>query len=224
MGLGAMPTLDSKSYTMAIRRWLLAAGCAAASPTRRAHLPTVLALALIAVAASAVTRPAAHGLAVDVLHPIEALPPHVAGLFRSAAGFEALADGGYLVFDRGGHAVYRVDADRTVATEVVRIGQHEGHVIQPVAFDVAPDGSFAVADAPFGRERVQLFASTGARLTGFTLPGHVEPRVQFAGVVLNGVGSLQYDGNAIYVSQPESGALITEYSLFGHPQRLIGTL
>ena len=160
----------------------------------------------------------------DVRRPIEALPPHVAGLFRDAAGFEQRASGDYLVFDRGGHAVYRVDASREHAEEVVRIGGEEGRVLQPVAFDVAADGSFAVADAPFGRQRVQVFSPAGSRLSGFALPGRVESRLTLAGVVLNGIGSVAYDGTRVYVNQPETGALVTAYSILGQAERSFGRL
>jgi hypothetical protein len=176
----------------------------------------------LAVAACAAVVQAA--LPVEILRPVEALPPHVAGVFRDATGFDQLASGDYLVFDRGGHTLYRVDAARTQATELVRIGQEEGRVLQPVAFDVGPDGSFAIADAPFGRERVQIFSSDGSRLSGFSLPGRLEPRVTFGGVVLNGIGSLSYDGTRVYVNQPESGALITSYSILGRAERSIGRL
>ena len=42
-----------------------------------------------------------------------ALPPHVAGIFCGAGGVPTAAAGGYLVFDRRGHTVYRVDAALT---------------------------------------------------------------------------------------------------------------
>ena len=42
--------------------------------------------------------------------------------------------------------------------------------------------------------------------------------------MLNGIGSLQYTGTSILMSQPETGALITEYALQGGVNRLIGTL
>jgi hypothetical protein len=120
--------------------------------------------------------------------------------------------------------VFGVDRARTTATQIVRVGVEKGNIIQPVAFGAASDGSFVVADAPFGRERVQLFAVDGTRLRGFALPGRVEPRVQLGGMVLNGVGSLQYDGESIYVNEPDRGALITEYSLEGRAVRTIGRL
>src|SRR2546430_6118660 len=41
---------------------------------------------------------------------------------------------------------------------------------------------------------------------------------------LNGIGSLQYTGTSILMSQPETGALITEYALNGGVNRTIGHL
>ena len=38
---------------------------------------------------------------------------------------------------------------------------------------VGADGTFVVADAPFGRQRVQLFAEDGRQLGGWSLPGDV---------------------------------------------------
>jgi hypothetical protein len=61
-------------------------------------------------------------------------------------------------------------------------------------------------------------------MRAFAMPGHVEPRVQIGGLVLNGIGSLQYDGTRIYVNQPENGALISAYSTDGVPERSIGRL
>lgn len=43
-------------------------------------------------------------------------------------------------------------------------------------------------------------------------------------LVLNGIGSLQYTGASILISQPETGGLITEYSISGHTSRTFGDL
>jgi sugar lactone lactonase YvrE len=145
-------------------------------------------------------------------------------MFREPAGFAELDRGGYLVFDRRGHTVYAIDAARTTVRQLVSVGQESGRILQPVAFAVARDGTFIVSDAPFGRERVQRFAADGSRINGFVLPGRVEPRVQFGGFVLNGVGSAQYDGEAIYVNEPERGGLITKYSVGGTALETIGLL
>jgi hypothetical protein len=94
---------------------------------------------------------------VDVLKAVDSLAPHVVGLFRDPIGFKQTANGDYYVFDRRGHTVYRVDPSGDVAKKLVQIGAEEGRLIEPSAFDVANNGTFAVADGPNGRERVSIF-------------------------------------------------------------------
>jgi hypothetical protein len=48
--------------------------------------------------------------------------------------------------------------------------------------------------------------------------------VVLGGLVLNGIGSLQYTGTSILMSQPDHGALISEYTLAGGVNRTFGTL
>src|SRR6185295_6020893 len=74
------------------------------------------------------------------------------------------------------------------------------------------------------RERIQIFNSKGAKIGGFLLPGRLKTRVVIESAVLSGIGSLQYTGTSILMSQPETGALITEYELGGGVHRTIGRL
>ena len=97
-------------------------------------------------------------------------------------------------------------------------------MIEPTAFDAGPDGTFVVADAPNGRERLQFFAADGQRLSGFILPGRATPRVTLGSLSLSGISTLQYTGRSVLISQPETGALLTEYGLAGTPVRTIGRL
>jgi hypothetical protein len=197
-------------------------GCGRPRRRRRAVLSTAVAAALLlTLVPSAVLRGAR---AAEVLRSVAALPPHLAGLFSEATGFHKLKSGSYLVFDRRGHTVYTVDASLTTATKIVQVGQESGRIIQPVAFAVSSDDRFVVADAPFGRERVQRFGVEGTRLGGFVLPGRMEARLQYGGMVLNGVASIEYEEEAILLNQPERGAVITEYTLEGTPHRNIGLL
>jgi hypothetical protein len=161
---------------------------------------------------------------VEVLKPSSALPAHVVGNFTEPLGFQQSQDGRYYVFDRRAHAVFSIPADKGAAKKIVEIGQEDGRILEPTAFDLEPGGTFAIADAPNSRERVQLFGADGARLGGFTLPGRSAPRVTIGNTVLNGVGSLQYTGRSLLMNQPESGALFMEYGLSGTPLRSIGTL
>jgi hypothetical protein len=162
--------------------------------------------------------------AVEILKSVAALPPHVAGLFREPIGCKQTANGDYYVFDRRGHTVYSVDAGGAAAQKLVQIGAEDGRLIEPSAFDVAFNGSFAVADAPNGRERVQLFDAAGVRTGGFLLPGRGVSRVVLGSLALNGVGTLSYSGRTLLMSHPESGWLMTEYGLGGTPLRSIGQL
>jgi hypothetical protein len=145
-------------------------------------------------------------------------------MFEEPVGFQQIPDGPYLVFDRRGHSVYSVDAARTTVSTLTRIGQEEGRLIQPTGFDAAPDGTFVVADGPRGQERIQTFGPAGIPVAGFFLPGKPAWTVTIGSRVLNGVGSLQYTGRTLLISQPETGALFTEYSRSGYAQRSIGRL
>ena len=161
---------------------------------------------------------------VEVLKSVATLPPEVVGLFREPIAFKQTANGDYYVFDRRGHSVYRVDASGRSSRKLVQIGAEDGRVIEPSAFDVALNGSFAVADAPNGRERVQVFDAAGVRTGGFLLPGRGVARVVLGSLSLNGVGTLVFTGRSVVLSQPESGWLITEYGLAGTPTRSVGQL
>jgi hypothetical protein len=160
----------------------------------------------------------------DVVHAVGAVPAHIAGRFREPTGFQQAASGQYFVFDRRAHLVYGLDADRASAWEIVHIGGEEGRIIDPTAFAVAPNGTFVVADAPNNRERIQIFTPAGSRIGGFLLPGRLKTRVVIGNTVLNGIGSLQYTGTSILMSQPDTGALITEYTLGGGVNRTFGYL
>jgi hypothetical protein len=179
-------------------------------------------------ALSVVTAGLATGLTsrtgAEVLHSTGGLPAHIVGAFLSPIGFQQADNGLYYVFDRRAHAVYTIERDQP-PRKVIEVGQEAGRVLDPGAFDIDPsDGSFVIADAPNRRERVQTFTSSGSRLRGFTLPGRELPRLTLDNMVLNGVGSLQYTGNAILLNQPERGALVTELALDGTPTRTFGEL
>jgi hypothetical protein len=163
-------------------------------------------------------------LRVEVLRSIGGLPAHIAGSFQEAIGFQQGPDG-YYVFDRRAHAVYAVDAAKTTARTVVDIGQEDGRVIQPKGFDVARDGRLVIADAPRGRQRIQMFDAAGTRLSGFYLQGQPSARViSVDNLMLNGTGSVQFAGTRLLLSHPESGALVTAYTPAGYPTDAFGQL
>jgi hypothetical protein len=161
---------------------------------------------------------------VEQLRSVESLPPEIVGKFREPMGFARVADGPYYVFDRRGHSVHTVDEHGATFRTLVEIGGEEGRLLDPSAFDVAADGSFAVADAPGGRERVQVFGPAGIRTGGFTRPGRLAGRVAIGSLVLSGVGSLIYTGSSVILSEPDTGWLLTEYTIAGQPIRSTGQL
>ncbi|MGH9347550.1 MAG: hypothetical protein ACRD26_09820 [Vicinamibacterales bacterium] len=161
---------------------------------------------------------------VEVLRAVAAIPPQIAGEFEEAAAFQQAEGGQYFVFDRRAHTVYGIDAKRTAAWKLLQVGQETGRVIEPGAFDLAPNGTFALADAPRGVERVQIFGPGGNVIGGFTLPGRAGARVTVGSLVLNGVGALRYTGTSFLISHPESGTLFTEYSPGGGAIPGIGRL
>ena len=59
------------------------------------------------------------------------------------------------------HTVYGLDEQQSSSWEIVQIGAESGRIIDPTAFAVAADGTFVVADAPNGRERIQIFTAPG---------------------------------------------------------------
>lgn len=161
---------------------------------------------------------------LEVLKAVSSLPPATVGMFREPIGFKQTAIGDYFVFDRRGHTVFSVDDNGATVRKLVQIGAEDGRVIEPSAFDVAVNGSFAVADAPNGRERIQLFDATGVRTGGFLLPGRGAPRVALGSLSLNGVGTLTFTGRTLVMSHPESGWLLSEFALDGTPVRSVGQL
>jgi hypothetical protein len=175
------------------------------------------------VVAGAGVRPAA-APRVDILRSVASVPPEIVGEFDEPVAFQQAASGQYFVFDRRGHTVYGIDAKRTAAWKLIQIGQETGRVIEPTAFDLAANGTFALADAPRGMERVQIFGPGGNVIGGFTLPGRADARVTIGSFVLNGVGSLQYTGTSFLIGHPETGTLFTEYAPSGAAIRGIGRL
>ncbi len=161
---------------------------------------------------------------VDELRSIGALAPEIVGKFREPMACARVPGGPYYVFDRRGHAVHTVDEQGATFRTLVEIGGEEGRLLDPTAFDVADDGSFAVADAPGGRERVQVFGPAGIRTGGFTRAGRTAARVGLGSLVLSGVGSLVYTGRTVILSEPETGWLLTEHTTLGAPIRSMGRL
>jgi hypothetical protein len=185
----------------------------------RRSLLSAGALALVAT----VTAPLA-AVKPDVLQSVAGVPPNITGRFREAIGFQQSSFGQYYVFDRRAHTVYGIDEALANVWQIVRIGAEPGRIIDPTAFSVASDGTFVVADAPNNVERIQIFSPVGVRIGGFILPGRARPGVTAGNIAVSGIGSLQYTGQSILMSQPEIGGLISEYALSGGVNRSFGTL
>lgn len=164
------------------------------------------------------------GAQPETLRSTAALPAHIAGAFKDIAACHLSPEGDYLIFDRRAHAVFRVARNADAAKKIIEIGVEPGQILRPLAFDSAADGTFVIADAPGGVERIQIFFYLGGTISGFTLPGRNIPRVASGEFVLSSIGSLDYTGRTILVSQPDSGALISEYGADGRTLRSFGEL
>jgi hypothetical protein len=162
--------------------------------------------------------------AAERLRPVSALPAELCNQFREPVAFAQLPNGQYLILDRREHTVSSIDKARTKVTTLVRAGMEKGNVLQPAALSVSDQGAFAVSDAPFAQERVQMFFADGASLGAFLLPGVTAPRLTLGGVVLNGTGSLQFTGTSLLINAPESGSLVSVLNLDGQVIRKIGAL
>ena len=161
---------------------------------------------------------------VQILKSVAALPAHVAVQFQQLTSCRQNTDGVYFVFDRRAHSVYTAPPTLERAQKLIEIGTEPGRVIDPTAFDLGPDNTFAVADAPSGRPRVQIFTTSGSTLNGFYLQGRAVPRIMTATLVLSGLGAIEYVGRSLYLNQPELGALIAEYRPDGTTARTFGAL
>ncbi|MGH9308498.1 MAG: hypothetical protein ACRD1U_03945 [Vicinamibacterales bacterium] len=162
--------------------------------------------------------------AVDVLKPVAALPAHIAGSFQELTSCQQATGGEYFIFDRRAHSIFVVPPSMEGARKLIEIGTEPGRILDPTAFDMAPDDTFVVADAPHGQPRFQRFLASGSTLSAFLLEDRAVPRILLGNLVMNGIGAVEYTGRALFVSQPEHGALITEYSIDGRGIRSFGEL
>lgn len=167
---------------------------------------------------------AAPPVRVETLRSVAALPAHIAGTFREVSACQQSADGTYFIFDRRAHSVYTAPPGLDRAQKLIEIGSEKGRLLDPTAFDLGPDDTFVVADAPGGRGRIQIFTTSGSSIGGFFLQTRALPRVTFRSLVLNGVGSIEYTGKSVLLSQPEQGALVIEYNVDGATVRTFGEL
>jgi len=161
---------------------------------------------------------------VEERRSVGSLPAHIAAAFEEIAACHVSASGEYVIFDRRAHAVYTVARGADAPTRILQIGSERGRIIMPTAFDSLADGTFVVADAPGDYQRLQFFLPTGAELGGFRLPGRGVPRFILGNVPLSALASLEFTGETVIMSQPDVGALVTEYQLSGNVLRTFGEL
>src|SRR5829696_8040474 len=132
---------------------------------------------------------AASAARVTTLTPVTALPAHIAGSFQELTSCQQSPSGEYFIFDRRAHSVYVATPRLDAARKLIEIGAEPGRLLDPSAFDLAPDGTFLVADAPRGTPRIQVFLPSGSTVSGFFLQGRSVPRVVLRNLVLSGIGA-----------------------------------
>lgn len=173
--------------------------------------------------AIALSATASQGRA-DVLRPSGGLSQKICDQLLAPVAFVQDARGRYLLLDRRHHTVYAVDASGQRLSKLVEAGLAEGETLQPAALALAPDGAYAISDAPYRQERLQVFTSGGSQIRAFLRPTMSAPRLALGPVILNGVGTMQFTGDSFFINAPDTGALISELDLNGTPVRQIGLL
>jgi hypothetical protein len=160
----------------------------------------------------------------EIVRSTAAVPPEIAGRFEEPIAFQQARSGQYFVLDRRGQAVYGINRELMAGWVILRIGQEQGRVYEPSALAVRADGTFVVADRSTSGTRIQVFTAGGFFFRAFTLPSRDPVRLVLGGVTIRGIGTLQVAGEKLLVTQPENGALFSEYTLAGLPARSFGNL
>ncbi len=161
---------------------------------------------------------------VEVLTPSGGLPASIQSRFQQPVSCAQTRTGEYIVLDRRAHTVYAINPQKTNARRVVQIGSEKGRVLQPAALALGGDDIIAVADAPAGYERIQMFTPAGSAIAAFVLESKVAARLVFGPIVLNGIGSTAVTGRTDLDSRPEADALFTELDFDGNGVRQFGAL
>ncbi len=161
---------------------------------------------------------------IELLRPSGGLSQEACDALTEPIAFVQAPDGRYLLLDRRAHTVYAVDRAGRQLRRLVQAGLEQGETLQPAALSMAADGAWAVSDAQFGQERLQVYTAGGQQIRAFLRPGLTAPRLTMGPVILNGVGSLQFTGDGFLVNEPQTGALVSELDLDGQPVRQIGRL
>ena len=184
---------------------------------------TLRTIVFAGVVAAAVGAPAAPS-APERLRATGGLPAHIVGKFREPVAFAVATSGEYLVLDSRAHTVYVIDRSGELVRKALPIGLEQGQILSPAALSLAPNGIFAVADAPKGNERIQYFTLAGETLGAFYLPPRTAPKATVSMRVLGSVNSMMFTGRTFLINQPDAGALISEFDTTGAIVRQIGSL
>jgi hypothetical protein len=198
--------------------------CAQSRTSRRISALPILAIGAISVCALAPQRSFQSSHTAELLEASSALPASLAAKMLDPIGYAQTTRGDYLVLDRRAHTVYGIDAKQTTIRKILQVGFEQGSVLEPGVMALSRADVFAVADAPAGQERIQIFNLDGVLIAGFYLPTKVSPRIVAGHLVLSGLGSMQYTGTTFLVSRPEAGALFQEIDHTGRVLRQIGAL
>ncbi len=181
-------------------------------------------LQVLALAATVAALRGSTQAPIEILRPVGGLSARVCDSLHEPIAFVQASDGRYFLLDRRAHTIYSVDRTGTRLTKVMEAGMQKGEVLQPAVLSMAGDDAYAVTDAPFGQERIQVYNKNGSQVRAFLRPGLASPRLTMGPVILNGVGSLQFTGDRFFINAPETGALISELNLDGDPVRQVGLL
>jgi hypothetical protein len=160
----------------------------------------------------------------ETLRPVGGLSQRVCDALHEPIALVQARSGRYLLLDRRAHTVYAVDRTGTQLTKLMEAGLQKGEVLQPAVLSLGEDDGYAITDAPFGQERIQVYTRNDMQIRAFLRPGLTTPRLTMGPLILNGVGSLQFTGSSYYINAPESGALVTELDLNGDVVRHFGVL
>jgi hypothetical protein len=161
---------------------------------------------------------------LDVLTPVGGLPTSITAAFENPRAYVETSTGETLVLDAGSHSVFLIDARRTAARKILQPGAEWGRILRPSAFSLGAHDIFAIADSPGNFDRIQYFATSGARLGGFYPPGRGGARITVGPLTLNGIGAMQFSGQRFLFNAPETGGLVEEVAPDGNPIRSVGVL
>ena len=177
-------------------------------------------LAVATAAAALASTPARPD--VQILQPVAFLPSHLASTLRDPIACLETPSGEQLILDRRGHALFAVNTARTSLRRVLSFGEEAGGIAESNALAGGPNGTFAIADAPKGFDRVQWFSAEGKLLGFLDLSDKlVQPKIP-GPTLSQTAGVMQFTGDRFFFALPGRGSLVSEVDLKGRTTRQIG--